>query len=179
VAQCLCAFNKSVYFWKSTVNLGFKLKTYWTAANRWDVLAGFPVSLDICLDKLKSMDTNPCTSWYLNNTLAIPDQFEILIDKLCILLKFGIHVALCMYLWNLLLDLQTLLLCYYEFYSRLQTTVQFTVACIVTLWYIFRVKRLLLSICNRLYCSAVAILKYIFAHSYILYDFEIYCNVWT
>jgi hypothetical protein len=33
----------------------------------------------------------------LNNTVAIPDQFEILIDKLCILLKFGIHVALCIY----------------------------------------------------------------------------------
>jgi hypothetical protein len=63
VAQCLYAFNKSVYFWKSTVNLGFKLKTEQLQIVEmfWQVF-----SLDICFDKSKSMDTNPCTCWYFS-----------------------------------------------------------------------------------------------------------------
>jgi hypothetical protein len=52
-------------------------------------------SLDICLDKSKSIDTNNArVGISLNNTVlvdSITDQFEILIDKLCILLKFGIQ----------------------------------------------------------------------------------------
>jgi hypothetical protein len=31
---------KSVYFWKSTVNLCFKLLKHWIAGNQWDVLSG-------------------------------------------------------------------------------------------------------------------------------------------
>jgi hypothetical protein len=61
--------------------LGFKLKTEQLQIIEmfWQVL----VSLDICLDKSKNMDTNQCMCWYsLNNTAAIPDQFEILIDNL-------------------------------------------------------------------------------------------------
>jgi hypothetical protein len=38
------------------------------------------------------IQTNARVGISLNKTVAIPDQFEILIDKLCILLKFGIHV---------------------------------------------------------------------------------------
>jgi hypothetical protein len=62
-------------------------------------------SLDICLDKSKSMDT--VTIYYISNTVAIPNQFENTdFDKLCILL----NTCRFMYLWNLPLDLETLLL---------------------------------------------------------------------
>jgi hypothetical protein len=82
-----------------------------------------------------------------------------------------------MYLWNLLLDLQTLhFIGYYEFCSRLQTTVQFSLYCDISLelrvWY-----------CQFVNVYTVKPLQFWNIYSliagHILYDFEIYCNVWT
>jgi hypothetical protein len=81
-------------------------------------------------------------------------------------------------LWNLLLDLQTLLLCYYEFYSRLQTTVQFSLYCDIFLEFVI-VKLINVTV------QVVTVQPFQFWNifsliaGHILFDFEIYCNVWT
>jgi hypothetical protein len=63
------------------VNLGLKLKTEQLQIVEmfWQVF-----SLDICLDKWKQT----------TGTVAIPDQFEILIDKLCQCIFFTPKVTL-------------------------------------------------------------------------------------
>jgi hypothetical protein len=96
-------------------------------------LAGF---LIICFDKSISALTSR-RAWIqpharvgisLNNTVAIPDQFEnTYFDKLCILLIK--YMPLYVFMKLTTRSTNVAFIGYYEFYSRLQTTVQFSLHC--------------------------------------------------